>query len=52
MATGGCDRGDVDLAQVHSSDGSSRQRRRKDLAGVQRQAEFVVVRPPGQLGPT
>ena len=28
-----------------------RQGRRQGLAGVERQAELVVVRPPGQLGP-
>ena len=51
MPTGRGHRRHMDLPQVHSCDGSSGQRRWQRFPRVQRQAEFVVIRPPGQLGP-
>ena len=44
-------RRDVHLAQVHSRDGSSGQRWWQRLPRLQRQAELVVIRPPGHFGP-
>jgi hypothetical protein len=40
---------DVRLAQVDASDGSSGQRGRQRLPHLQRQAQLVVIRPPGPL---
>jgi hypothetical protein len=52
MPVGRRHRRDVDLPQVHSRDGSCGQRRRQRLSYSQRQAELIVIRPPGQLHPT
>jgi hypothetical protein len=45
-------RGHMDLPQIHSRDGSCRQWRGQGVSRLQRQAELVVIRPPGQFGPT
>ena len=42
----------MDLAQIHSRHLTGWKRRGQGCSGVERQAELVVLRPPGQCDPT